>query len=122
MAGYRDFVIEQGATFNKTMILKDGSGTVIDVSEWTGRGQIRKTYRSQETIASFTVDMTYASVGKVSFSLTAEQTAAITAGESETDPRSKYVYDVELYRTVLLVEQVKRVVRGIIYMNPNVTR
>ncbi len=122
MAGYHDFVIEQGATFQKTIILKNAAGVEIDVSTWAGRGQIRKNFRAVELIATFTVDMTYANVGKVTFSLTAAQTAAITAGESETDPRSKYVYDVELYKTVSMVEQVKRVLRGNIFMNPNVTR
>lgn len=120
MAGTKDLVIEQGGTFQKTIVLKDGAGVVIDLTGYTGRGQIRRTYRSEAIVASFTFDYTYLSVGKVTFSLSAAVTEGITAGESDSDIRSKYVYDIELVKTA--DGTVKRVLKGNVYVSPNVTR
>ncbi len=120
MAGRYDLTVEQGATFTKTMYLKDSTGAVINLSAYSGRGQIRKYHRSDDIQVSFVVTITGAT-GKVVISLTAAQTAALVAGEDTADVRSKYVYDIELYDTVTQII-VRRILEGDVYVSPEVTR
>ena len=35
-AGFHHFVIEQGATFSRVLTLKDSSGTVVNLSSYSG--------------------------------------------------------------------------------------
>jgi len=44
MAGKLNLVIDQGATYNKHFRMKDANGDAFDLSDYTMRAQIRKTY------------------------------------------------------------------------------
>jgi len=123
MAGRYDLTVEQGATFSKTFTLKDASGAVINLSTYTGRGQIRKYHRSDDPPeATFVVAFfTNGTDGKLVISLTAAVTAALTAGETVGDVRSKYVYDIELFVTATPTI-VRRILEGDLYVSPEVTR
>ena len=45
-----DLLIEQGATFELSIVWKDNEGTPIDISGYSARMQIRKTYDSEPVI------------------------------------------------------------------------
>lgn len=122
MAGRYDITIEQGAVLSLPLTLKNTNGTAFDLTGYTGRGQIRKFHRSTAIVASFTVTIPTTgeliTSGKLTVSLTAVETAAISAGEEITDEKSKYVYDLEIVSGAT----VKRILEGIVFVSPEVTR
>jgi hypothetical protein len=123
----KDIQIFQGADFELPLALQHTDGTVYDLTHYpTGRGQIRKFHRSTSIIVSFTVTIptpTYASTdGKLTISLTGVQTAAIPAGELITDVRSKYVYDLELVGDGTVSGKIIRILYGLVFISPDVTR
>jgi len=123
VAGRYDLTIEQGADFNLPLTLRNYDNTAYNLTGYTGRGQIRRYHRSTSAIVSFTVTIpTVGSEytdGKLTVSLTANQTAAIPAGEEITDTRSKYVYDLEIIDGS---GSVKRILDGFVFISPEVTR
>jgi hypothetical protein len=121
MAGRYDIIIEQGATFLLPMTIKNSNGTLFDLTGYTAKGCIKRNRRSQVIVASFSftydVDRT---LGKMEASLDDETTEAIPAGETTTDPRSKYVYDIAIENET--IDQAKRLLEGFAYISPEVTR
>lgn len=99
-----DHEMRQGGTwgpFKHTLRNPDVSpgvpGAPIDLTGCTLRGQVRRKALDATVVA--TMNITYASprtLGWYTFSLTDEQTAAITCGDKLTDAASLYEYDVEL--------------------------
>jgi len=120
MAGRYDITIEQGATFSLPLVIKNSDGSYFNLTNYTPRGQIRKYIRSTTIIVSFNFTITDAINGAMIVSLTAIQTAAILAGETSTEAKSKYIYDIEIVHSS--GEPVKRILNGSVYVNPNVTR
>ena len=79
MAAITNFIIEQGATFTTTVTVKASDGTAFNLTGYTPRAQMRKSYYSS-TKTDFTAAIEGAATnGQVTLSLTATQTAAITA-------------------------------------------
>jgi hypothetical protein len=109
MARKLNLVIDQGTTFSYTIYLNDTNGMPQDLSDYTGRAQMRKSYGSTSYTA-FTVAVGGAA-GSVTVSLSATQTATLKAG--------RYVYDVEM---VNVNNTVSRLAEGIVTVNPEVTR
>jgi len=109
MATYSDIFIDQGSTFTLTIDVPDANGLPFDLSDYTARGQIRKTYMSTNAI-DFTVDINDPDTGKVNISLTAAQTRVMKAG--------RYVYDVEVYNSE---DHVIRIREGQVEISPAVT-
>ena len=75
--------------------------------------------------ATFTCTIAAPATGQIIAALTPAQTGAITAGDTATDPRSKYVYDIEIYKPVTppaLETDVRRILEGYVYIDPEVTR
>jgi len=122
MAGTYNITIEQGSTFNMPITLKDSSGVPIDLTGWIPRGQIRKRRRSTTIVASFSFILTDLLNGAMTIIMSAATTAGISAGETETDERSKYVWDFEIYRPIPGGEEVKRILEGAVHISPEVTR
>lgn len=108
MATKSNLLIDQGSTFSTIINLTDENGSPIDLSSYTGAAQMRKHYSSSNSV-SFTVELT--SEGRVTLSLTANQTADIVSG--------RYVYDVEVTDATGIIS---RIVEGIVTVTPNVTR
>ena len=46
MSGKLDLTIEQGATFSRTITIKDASNVVVDITNDTFAGQVRKRHQS----------------------------------------------------------------------------
>jgi hypothetical protein len=107
MALKANIVIDQGTTFASSIEVLDENDNAIELQEYTARGQLRKTYTSNNAV-NFT---TTVNTGILVISLTASQTANITAG--------RYVYDVEL---VDAQNTVVRILEGIVTITPEVTR
>ena len=111
MGAKANIVIDQGADFSTEITVTDVNGTVVDLSGYTARGQIRKHYTSS-TSTDFTI--TFGSPrtdGIVSLALSNVQTANIAAG--------RYVYDAEIVSSSSIVS---RLVEGIATITPEVTR
>jgi hypothetical protein len=111
MAAKANIVIDQGANLLFTVIVTDVDGIALDLTGYTGAAKMRKEYTSSNAAATFTVVIT-AGDGQVDLSLTAVQTANITAGE--------YVYDCELTKTSS--NTTSRIVEGRATVTPEVTR
>ena len=112
-AGAYDITCEQGATFSRTLTVKDSNGDARDLSSYTARMQVRRTKSSSTTL----IDLTTAngristnSAGQIILSISATDTAALT---------DEGVYDLEIEDTSGNVE---RVVEGKFKLHLEVTR
>ena len=110
MATKANLVIDQGTDYSTVVNVTDDDGTPIDLTGYTGRGQIRKHYTSSNSV-SFAVSISSPANGQVTIALTATQTSAIASG--------RYVYDVEVKSSANVVS---RIVEGIVTITPEVTR
>lgn len=110
MSTKANLVIDQGSTFSVDLNLTDENGDVLGLVQYSATAQLRKWYTSVSYV-SFTTNIN-AAAGIVTLSLTAEQTANLTAG--------RYVYDVEL--TENYTNTISRIIEGIVTVTPNVTR
>ena len=77
-----DFVIEQGATLDKTFVWKDSTGTVINLTGYTARMQIRQSVSSTAFLLELTTlnnrIIITAGEGKIRLLVAAADTGAIT--------------------------------------------
>lgn len=110
MAEFVELTLEQGATFNTVITVSDGTGVSQNLSGYTARSQMRKSYYSS-TKQDFTVSVTSPVSGEITMSMSAANTANLTAG--------RYVYDVEIDNGA---GAITRIFEGIITVLPNVTR
>jgi hypothetical protein len=122
MTGRKDFTIKQGTTWRLPITIRHAEDqSLFDLTGYLGRGQIRRSHHAVDVIAELTVTISLTPEdGTLEISLTAEETSAIPAGETAADASSKYVYDVEIY--TVDDADVKRILEGFIYINPEVTR
>lgn len=110
MATVSNLAIDQGTTYSVTIGVADTTGSARDLTGYTGRAQIRRSYYTNSNVA-FTVSIDNPVDGEIILSLTSNQTSSLKAG--------RYVYDLELVSNTNTVE---RVVEGIITVYPEVTR
>lgn len=107
--------MEQGATFDGTVYppwaMLDSNGDIYDLSVWTPRAAMRKSYDSPTPAAIFTCQ-TDLVTGQIQLYLTAAQTSAIPAGD--------YVYDIEI--ATVDDGTVRRLVQGTITVSPEATK
>lgn len=114
-AASHDFTIEQGVTTAKSFVWKDSAGDVIDLTGYTARMQIRASLDATSTLLSATNAngqlVITAAQGKVTLTLTATETAALSF--------STGVYDLELVSSGGVVT---RLVEGTITLSKEVTK
>ena len=107
-----DISLKQGETWSKVLTLKDDNDSVINVTNDTFRGQVRKHHSSTDIQATFTFDpITNGTNGIVTWSLTDTQTSAMSSG--------KLLYDIEWVQTN---GTVTRILEGIVDSTPEITR
>lgn len=111
MAVYSNLYIDQGADFSSIVTVEDVLGQLFDLTNYSARGQIRKTYSSSNSI-DFSATIPNPQSGEILLELTSSQTREMKAG--------RYVYDVEIFTSN--DTEVIRVVEGQIMVNPEVTR
>jgi hypothetical protein len=104
-----NIVIDQGTDFSTSINVTNDDGDIVDLTGYTAAAQMRKHYTSSNS-HNFTTSIS-AAQGIVTISMTANTTAAITAG--------RYVYDCELTSSS---NAVTRLVEGIVTVTPQVTR
>ena len=110
MASVSNLAIDQGTTFSVTITVTDDTGSARNLTGYTARSQIRKSYSATANIA-FTANVASAVDGTVTLDLPSATTANIKAG--------RYVYDLILTSNTATVE---RIVEGIVTVYPDVTR
>lgn len=110
MADFVEIQIEAGATFSTEITVSNADGTSKNLSDYSARSQLRKSYYAL-TSTEFDVDITDSANGTITMGLTAANTANIKAG--------RYVYDVEIENSQ---GTVTRIFEGIATVLPNVTR
>jgi hypothetical protein len=108
MAQKANLVIDQGADFSTTINVTDENGDIVDLTSYTGVGQIRKHYSSL-TKTDLNINL---SVGGI-------LTLGLSANASNALEPGRYVYDVELTSSL---GDVIRIIEGIVTITPSVTR
>lgn len=111
MAVYANISIDQGSDFTSTVTVEGSDGIVFNLTGYTARGQIRKSYTSM-TAVNFSAVINAPTQGAIQLTLTAVQTGAMKAG--------RYLYDVEVVQTS--TGKVIRVVEGQVEVNPRITQ
>lgn len=93
-----DLLIRQGATlgpFNMKVMTADGQD--VNLTSAVFRAEIRRTPESPALQGvTFTFNVVTPLAGVVDWSVDADSTTALIAGDSETDAESKYVWDMEV--------------------------
>lgn len=109
MGTKQNLVIDQGTSFQSVLNYRDDNQDPINLTGYTGAGQIRKHYSSSNS-TSFTITLGGAN-GTVTLALSANTTANLVSG--------RYVYDIEITNGSGLVS---RIFEGIVTVTPQVTR
>jgi hypothetical protein len=110
MSGKLDLTIEQGSTFSRTITIKDASNAVVNITNDTFAGQVRKRHQSGTVDATMTFNITDGANGEVTASITATDTATMDTGD--------FVYDIEWTSGTT----VTRLLEGTATVTPEVTR
>ena len=112
MAAYVELYMDQGATFNNVINLTDDTTNAnVNISGYTVRSQMRRSYYSQNSTANLVCVISNAANGEITMRLAAANTSNIKAG--------RYLFDLE---TVDTIGNVTRVLEGIITVTPEITR
>ena len=110
MADFVELTLEKGATFSSQITVKDDQGLEQNLTGYTARSQMRKSYYATSKY-DFTVVVSAPVIGLITMSMTAANTSNITPG--------RYVYDVEIENNS---GDVTRIFEVIVTVLPNVTR
>ena len=110
MAEFVELQLESGSTFSIDITVNDSNGASKNLTNYIARSQMRKSYYST-TAHDFVVNITNASLGVITMSMTAANTANIRSG--------RYLYDVEIQDNAGVVT---RIFEGIVNVSPNITR
>ena len=109
-AGTYNFILEQGATFNRILTLKEDGG-VMNLTGYSVASLMRSTHDSSTVVGTFTCTVSNATGGQITMTMTNSTTGAIEEGI--------YVYDIEIASGVGVVT---RIMEGTVTVNPEVTR
>ena len=112
MAIYANIPIDQGTDFNSVINVLGADGLAYDLTGYTARGQIRKSYTSSSAVSFACTIMSPATDGRIQLALTSTQTGGMKAG--------RYLFDIEIVETS--TGAVSRVVQGQVEVNPRITR
>ena len=109
-AGTYNFILEQGATFNRILTLKENNA-VMNLTGYSVASKMRSTHDSSTVVGTFTCTISNATGGIITMSMTNSTTGAIEEGI--------YVYDLEMTSGGGVVT---RLMEGTVTVNPEVTR
>jgi tRNA threonylcarbamoyladenosine modification (KEOPS) complex Pcc1 subunit len=102
-AGFHHFVIEQGATFSKTLTLKDSSDTLINLTGYAGGEMDLRTSNSRMALGG--------SAGTVTLTISASDTSGLDIQDG--------VYDLELTDGS---SNIYRILEGTFQVRPQVSK
>ena len=109
-AGTYNFILEQGATFTRTLTVKENNSAMY-LTGYSVASKMRSTHDSSTVVGTFTCTISNASGGVITMQMTNSTTADIEEGV--------YVYDIEITSSA---GTVTRLMEGNITVNPEVTR
>ena len=109
MAIYSNLIVDQGSAFTSTITVTDSSDNVVNLTNYTYGGKIKKNFDSSTSV-SFATPTTPGSNGQIMITLTDTVTKALEPG--------RYVYDVEITSSGGVTT---RVVEGQVEVTPGVT-
>ena len=110
MAITKNLVIDQGSTFTANLQYTTNSKIPVDLTGYTVRSQIRKSYKSANASATFTTSIIDAATGNIQLSLAASITANLNYG--------RYLYDAKANIGNVSV----KIFEGIVTVYPGVTQ
>lgn len=111
MAIYSDITLDRGSSYAETIVVTAPAGGIMNLTGYTGRGKIRKSYAST-TYVDFTVTIPNPTLGEINITLTAANTLNLKSG--------RYVYDIEIFRAS--PAEVFRVIEGQVDVTPSVVQ
>jgi len=89
MAAIANLTVDQGATFNSDVTVKDTNGNPFNLTGYTASAKMAKGYQSTKTRVAMTCTISGdRATGIITLSLTADQTNNLDDG--------RYVYDLEI--------------------------
>ena len=109
-AGKHNILIEQGATYSKTLTIKDTNGVAINLTGKTFASKLRRRPTDTTAAATFTLTVINAAAGTVSWQMSATTTAGIVA--------EPHYYDLEMTDGAT----VTRLMEGTAFVNFEVTK
>ena len=109
-AGYQELFLEQGADFSTSITLDAVNGDPYNLTGYTAKSQMKKSYYSTTATAEFTITINSPASGIIIMSLPSANTSNIAAG--------RYVYDVAIKDSA---NTITRVLEGIVNVMPRVT-
>jgi hypothetical protein len=114
--------IDQGSDFAVDLVIKE-NGSAMDLTNYSGRGQLRSTHESTTIAAYFKVTKTNPTGGALKVEIPNgnwTDSGGTTRQGSKDIPAGQYVYDLEIFTNADAV--VKRIMQGTATVNPEVTR
>lgn len=115
MAAVHPIKIEQGATFRLSLIWEDASNTPVNLTGWTARMQVRRNYKADVPLLTFTTENGAIALGGSAGTIEVTGLATLT----DDVPAKLCVYDLELQSPTGFV---KRLLEGTALVTPEVTR
>jgi len=112
MASYANLTADQGADFQVSVTIEDANGDILDLTDYSVYGQVRRTYKSNNAVDFNVLIAADPTLGQISIKLSAAQTAAMKSG--------RYVYDV--YAVNDSNNQTIKVIEGMLELVPAVTQ
>lgn len=88
-AGQHNIIIEKGATFSKTLIVKDSAGDVVDLTGATVAGKFRSD-KQEDTNFAFVFTIDTPASGNISWTMSDTVTATLPAGHGFYDINVTY--------------------------------
>lgn len=113
ISGIYNITIDQGATFSRTITVRNADESLLNLTGYTARMQIRREYSSTNVMLSLTTENGKITLGGAAGTIQLNASAADT-----TTLTHDGVYDLELVNGAV----VNRLIRGIVRVNPEVTR
>ena len=110
MASIANIFVDAGSTYSNIIAVASSSGAPLDLTGYTVKSQIRKSY-SSSVAYDFTATVYLPLAGKVRLELTPTQSEAI--------PPGRWLYDVEITSSS---GSKTRVVEGIVTVTPQITK
>lgn len=116
-----NFNVEQGTNFHLDVEILDGDGDPVDLSTALIIGQVRKTASNKKIEASFSVINTDLVAGQFAIELSAPVTSQLKCNPSFAAQRviTPFAYDIEIH---YVDGTVNRILSGVLYVSPEVTR
>lgn len=118
-ASVYDLYIEQGSTFRMRIRLYDADSQPLDITGYTARSQIRQSISTNTIIHEMTTENGGIAVTGPSGYLDIAITDLKTQAFKFTSPA---VWDLELVAPVAANSVVSRLLKGNVYLDPEVTR